>query len=120
GSPEAHRFLKLARIAKDGIEVTSRNVAWDLMHWVNLDFHYHYAKYPSTVVCTADHALADFLLTRRNRGPRVGRAAMLSTQSVNSYGDLTLPKLSRLDDTLLGEEIAQRLLAFWQRLGPDS
>lgn len=119
GSPEAHRFLKLARVAKEGPDAVSRNVAWDLMHWVNLEFHYHYAKYPSTVVCTADRALADFLLVRKNIGPRLGRAALLNAQTVNSYGNLTLPKLSRLDDTHLGEEVAKRLLAFWRQLSQD-
>jgi hypothetical protein len=117
GSPEAHRFLKLSRVAKEGSDVTARNVAWDMMHWVNLDLHYHYAKYPSTVVCTSDQALADFLLIRKNLGPRIGREGMLNTRVVNSYGDLKLPKLSRLDDTTLGDKITQRLLTFWQRLG---
>lgn len=109
GSPEAHRFLKLARVPKEGLEAVARNVAWDLMHWVNLEFHYHRAKYPSTVVCTSDQALADLLLTRRNRGPRIGRDAMLYTNAINSYGDLALPKLSRLDQSSLGDDIAQRL-----------
>jgi hypothetical protein len=117
GSPEAHRFLKLSRVAKEGSDVIARNVAWDMLHWINLDFHYHYAKYPSTVVCTSDKALADFLLMRKNLGPRVGREAMLNARVVSSYGDLNLPKLSRLDGTSLGEKIAQRLLKFWQRLG---
>lgn len=119
GSPEAHRFLKLARVPKEGLEVVARNVAWDLMHWVNLEFHYHRAKYPSTVVCTSDQALADFLLARRNRGPRSGLDAVLHTNAINSYGELTLPKLSRLDQSSLGADIAQRLVLFWQRMGED-
>lgn len=119
GSPEAHRFLKLSRVAKEGSDAVARNVAWDMMHWVNLDFHYHYAKYPSTVVCTSDQALADFLLIRKNRGPRTGREGMLNARVVNSYGDLNLPKLSRLDDTTLSDKITQRLLTFWQRLGEN-
>ena len=117
GSPEAHRFLKLSRVAKEGSEAVARNVAWDMMHWVNLNFHYHYAKYPSTVVCTSDQALADFLLVRKNLGPRIGRERMLNARVVNSYGDLNLPKLSRLDGTTLSDKIAQRLLVFWRRLG---
>ena len=119
GSPEAHRFLKLSRVAKEGSDAIARNVAWDMMHWLNLDFHYHYAKYPSTVVCTSDQALADFLLIRKNLGPRIGREGMLDAQFVSSYGDLNLPKLSRLDGTTLGDKIMQHLLAFWQRLGED-
>lgn len=121
GSPDAHRFLKLSRIAKEGSDAIARNVAWDMMHWVNLDFHYHYAKYPSTVVCTSDQALADFLLMRKNLGPRIGREGMLNARIVNSHGDLNLPKLSRLDGTSLSDKITQRLLRFWQRLGeyPD-
>lgn len=122
GSPEAHRFLKLNRVAKEGSDVIARNVAWDMMHWVNLDFHYHFAKYPSTVVCTSDKALADFLLIRKNLGPRIGREGMLNAQVVNSYGELNLPKLSRLDNSTLNEEVTQRLLKFWRRLGecPDN
>lgn len=119
GSPEAHRFLKLSRVVKEGSDAIARNVAWDMMHWVNLDFHYHYAKYPSTVVCTSDQALADFLLIRKNLGPRTGREGMLNARVVSSYGDLNLPKLSRLDDTALSDKITQRLLTFWQRLGED-
>lgn len=119
GSPEAHRFLKLSRVVKEGSDAIARNVAWDMMHWVNLDFHYHYAKYPSTVVCTSDQALADFLLIRKNLGPRAGREGMLNARVVSSYGDLNLPKLSRLDDTALSDKITQRLLTFWQRLGED-
>jgi len=119
GSPEAHRFLKLSRVAKEGSDAIARNVAWDMMHWVNLDFHYHYAKYPSTVVCTSDQALADFLLIRKNLGPRTGREGMLNARVVSSYGDLNLPKLSRLDDTALSDKIARRLLTFWQRLGAE-
>jgi len=68
------------------------------------------------VVCTSDQALADFLLIRRNRGPRIGRDAMLHTNAINSYGELTLPKLSRLDQSSLGDDIAQRLVQFWQRM----
>ncbi len=117
GSPEAHRFLKLSRVAKEGSDAIARNVAWDMMHWANLDFHYHYAKYPSTLVCTSDQALADFLLIRKNLGPRIGRERMLNTRVVNSYGDLNLPKLSRLDGTTLGDKITQRLQKFWQQLG---
>ncbi|OMG51650.1 hypothetical protein BJN45_17165 [Azonexus hydrophilus] len=119
GSPEAHRFLKLSRVIKEGSDAIARNVAWDMMHWVNLDFHYHYAKYPSTVVCTSDQALADFLLIRKNLGPRVGREGMLNARVVRSYGELNLPKLSRLDDTALSDKITQRLLTFWQRLRED-
>ncbi len=119
GSPEAQRFLKLSRVAKEGSIAIARNVAWDMMHWVNLEFHYHYAKYPSTVVCTSDQALADFLLIRKNLGPRAGRDGMLNARVVSSYGDLNLPKLSRLDDTALSDKITQRLLTFWQRLVED-
>lgn len=120
GSPEAHRFLKLGKMAKEGSDAIARNVAWDMMHWVNLDFHYHYAKYPSTVVCTSDQSLADFLLMRKNLGPRIGRERMLNARVVNSYGDLNLPKLSRLDDTSLSVKVSKRLLMFWQRLGEYS
>lgn len=116
GSPEAHRFLKLSRLAKEGSDAIARNVAWDIMHWVNLDFHYHYAKYPSTVVCTSDQALADFILIRKNLGPKTGREGMLNARVVNSYGDLNLPKLSRLDGTTFNDKITQRLLVFWQRI----
>jgi hypothetical protein len=119
GSPEAHRFLKIAQVSKTSPDVVARNVAWDFMHWVNLDFHYQYAKYPSTIVCTSDQALADFLLARRNLGPRAGREVVLNAGAVNSFGDITFPKLSRLDDTFLGDEIAQRLLDFWCKLSQD-
>lgn len=119
GSPDAHRFLKLQRVARDSHDSVARNVAWDLMHWVGFDFHYNYAKYPSTVVCTSDQALAGFLLIRRNLGLRTGRVGMLEARAVNSYGKLNLPRLSRLDDTVLGEEIGQRLLTFWQQLSQE-
>lgn len=120
GSPDAQRFLKLAKLRKEGLEAVSRNVAWDFMHWVNLDFHYHYAKYPNTVVCTSDQALADFLLVRRNRGPRDAKEALQRGNVVESFGDLDLPRLARLTDTRLGEELGRRMLRFWQRLGPLS
>lgn len=122
GSPEAHRFLKLSKVVKEGSDAIARNVAWDMMHWANLDLHYHHAKYPSTVVCTSDQSLADFLLIRKNLGPRTGREGMLNTQVVNSYGNWNPPKLSRLDDTALSDKIMQRLMSFWQRLGenPDN
>jgi len=41
---------------------------------------------------------------------------MLHTNAINSYGELTLPKLSRLDQSSLGDDIAQRLVQFWQRM----
>ncbi|MNV50172.1 hypothetical protein D3C71_1421660 [compost metagenome] len=82
--------------------------------------HDHRAKYPSTVVGTSDQALADLLLTRRNRGPRIGRDAMLHTNAINAYGDLALPKLSRLDQSSLGDDIAQWLVQFWLRMGEES
>lgn len=56
GSPEAHRLLKLTRVPKEGGKVVQRNVAWDLMHWINLDFHYLDTKYPSTITCTSDQS----------------------------------------------------------------
>lgn len=118
GSPDAHRFLKLSRVYKEGLESVARNVAWDFMHWINLDFHYHYAKYPNTVVCTSDTALADFLLMRRNQGPRRGKYEMQHGNVVDSYGEMNPPPLSRLDDTRLGDELGQRILRFWQQLGP--
>lgn len=120
GEPNAHRFLKLTRLEKDGIASVARNVAWDIMHWINLDFNYHYGKYQSTVVCTADQALADFLLMRRNLGPRRSSAMMTSSAFVESFGTLNLPNLSRIEGTHLGAEITQLLLAFWQRLTADS
>jgi hypothetical protein len=117
GSPNAHRFLKLQRVAREGLDAVARNVAWDLMHWVNLDFHYQRAKYSATVICSADQALIDFLLIRKNLGPRVGRDALELAAAVNSYGELNLPALSRLDNSSLGTDIAHRLLQFWQRMG---
>lgn len=119
GSPEAHRFLKLNRVPKEGNEAVSKNVAWDLMHWMNLDFHYYYAKYPSTIVCTSDQALADFLLSRKNLSPRLGRTAFRNSNIIDAYGIITTPKLSRLDDTRLGEEVNQRILEFWKRMERD-
>lgn len=86
------------------------------MHWINLDFHYYYAKYPSTVICTSDQALAEFLLYRKNLAPRIGRGEMERTRIVESYGIMSLPKLSRLDNTRLGEDITQRLHAFWNKM----
>ncbi|WP_296468134.1 hypothetical protein [Rhodoferax sp.] len=116
GEPSAHRFLKLARLEKDGVASVSRNVAWDIMHWINLDLNYYYGKYQSTVVCTADQALGDFLLMRRNMGPRGSSAMMTSSAFVESFGTLKLPNLSKIEGTNLGAEINQLLLAFWQRL----
>lgn len=116
GSPEAHRFLKLQQVQSKGKEIIARNVAWDLMHWVNLDFHYHYAKYPSTIVCTSDISLADFLLIRTNSGPRIGKSAMLNRDVIVSYGNIIFPKLSRIDQTKLGSYITEKLLDFWDEL----
>lgn len=118
GSPEAQRFLKLSKLPKEGPEAVARNVAWDFMHWVNLDFHYHYAKYPNTVVCTSDQSLADFLLMRRNRGPRNAKIALERGNVVESYGDINLPRLGRLTDTKLVDELGLRIWRFWQRLSP--
>lgn len=119
GSPEAHRFLKLAKVSREGVDTVSRNVAWDFMYWVSLDFHYHYAKYPSTLVCTSDLALADFLTTRKNIGRRVGRSAIMRGEPVDSSGVLNLPHLSQLDDTRLGDDIALRILDFWGKVTSD-
>lgn len=116
GEPGAHRFLKLARVAKDGAAMVARNVAWDLLHWINLEMHYHRRKYESTIVCTADQALADFLQLRRNLSPRIGRAAAEASRVVESFGTQKLPALSKIDETRLGLEIAQRLIAFWRQL----
>jgi hypothetical protein len=116
GSPNAHRFLKLQRVPKEGVVNVARNVAWDVMHWINLDFHYHYAKYAATVVCSSDQALIEFLLVRRNLGPRAGREAMASASVVDSHGKFDLPVLTKLDDSALGDRIAQRLSQFWQQM----
>ncbi len=118
GSPDAHRFLKLSRVKKEGLESVARNVAWDFMHWINLDFHYHYAKYPNTVVCTSDSSLADFLLMRRNQGPRRDKHDMQLGKVVASYGEMTLPPLNRLDNTKLSDELGLRIHQFWQRWEP--
>ena len=51
GSPDARKIIKLNKARKGhvNIEALSKNIAWDFLYWVMLEFEYHYAKYSNTI-----------------------------------------------------------------------
>lgn len=116
GSPEAARFLKIPKARAGDTKSVVRNVAWDLMYWVHLNFHYHYAKYKHTIICSQDESMVELLLTRKNLGPRQGPSLLFEGEVVNSFGEFSPPSLARIDDTALSDVIAQRLLSFWSQM----
>ncbi|MGH9623668.1 MAG: hypothetical protein ACRD4G_04940 [Bryobacteraceae bacterium] len=108
GSPQARAFIKHSKRSSE----TAKNVAWDLLYWIMLETYYHQGRYENTVVCTSDHALAELLSSRVNKGPRgqVSASGEVNTvDTVDSYGDLYLAKFKRLENTKLENKIFQRL-----------
>jgi hypothetical protein len=107
GSPHARAFIKYSKRSEN----TAQNVAWDFLFWVMLEIEYHSGIYENSVVCTSDHALADFLSMRVNKGPRGQISKLGSPEFVESYGDIRPPKFKRLENTKLEQEIGSRLVA---------
>lgn len=106
GSPQARAFIKYPKRSAQ----TAENVAWDLLYWIMLEINYHQGRYENTVVCTSDHALAELLSSRVNKGPRGHLSGLSETSAVDSYGDLYLAKFKRLENTKLEKDIFQKLV----------
>lgn len=105
GSPQARAFIKYSKRSSD----TAKNVAWDLLYWVMLEIDYHQGRYENTIVCTSDHALAELLSSRINRGPRGRLTSPGQANTVVSYGDMYPAKFKRLENTKIEKEILQKL-----------
>jgi len=112
GSPQARSFIKYSKRSTE----TAKNVAWDLLYWVMLEIDYHQGRYENTVVCTSDHALAELLSSRVNRGPRGQVSSSGQAITVVSYGDFYPAKLKRLENTKLEKEILQKLFRLLEAL----
>lgn len=120
GSPQAQKLLKVERSRRSDPCAVASNVAWDFMYWIHLDMNYHFKRYESTVVCTADSALIDLLVQRFNTGPRLDGKASYAVTEVPSTGTIRTPTLARIDDTTLGQKIATRLINFWKHIDDAS
>ncbi len=112
GSPQARAFIKYSKRSAE----TAKNVAWDLLYWVMLEIDYHQGRYENTVVCTSDHALAELLSSRVNKGPRGQMRTSNETVSVHSYGDFYPVKFKRIENTKLEREIFQKFMQLLRAL----
>lgn len=106
GSPQARAFIKYSKRSPE----TANNVAWDLLYWIMLEMDYHRGKYENTVVCTSDHALAELLSSRVNKGPRGQVNTSGEANFVESYGVFYPVKLKKLENTKLEKIILQMLM----------
>lgn len=106
GSPQARSFIKFSKRS----EKTAKNVACDFMYWTVQEMSYHKYQYENTIVCTSDHALAELLVSRINRGPRGQISFSTIINVIESYGNFSPVKFKRLENTKLENEIFQRLI----------
>jgi len=114
GSPDARKIIKLknARKENSNIELLAKNIAWDLLYWVMLEFEYHYAKYSNTILCTEGKDLANLLAQRVNSGPRGQIRVPDGINSVELDGQFKPFKFKRLEGTKLEYQISIGIMEF--------
>ena len=116
GSPDARKILKINSAIKNDKILIAKNVAWDFLYWITLDFEYHYKKYNNTIICTSDKSLADLISNRINIGSRFGLDENIKTPYIESKVNLKPFKFKRLIDTKLEKNIYEKLIESFARI----